>query len=151
MEIRVATIDDAEEIYDIERFTFSTPWHIDSFEADLKDPLRRLYYVMEDDDYEIVAYAGSWIVADEGHITNVAVLEKFRGNGYGEEMVSTLIKELFSRGMVAVFLEVRISNRAAISMYEKLGFSIIGERKDYYHKPTENAYIMSITREEYEK
>ncbi len=151
MNIRVATIEDAEDIYDIERFTFSTPWHIDSIEADLKDPSRRLYYVMEDDDYEIVGYAGSWLVADEGHITNVAVLEKFRGNGYGYELVQTLIRELFQRNMVSIFLEVRPSNTSAIAMYEKIGFSVIGQRKDYYHKPTEDAYIMSLPREEFER
>ena len=59
-----------------------------------------------------------------------------------------LIKELFTLGMQEIFLEVRISNIPAISLYRRLGFTVKGVRKSYYSEPTEDAYIMSLIKEE---
>ena len=99
---------------------------------------------------KIVGYAGAWLVYDEGQITNIAVLPSARGKGYGSKLTKQLINECFSRGMHEIFLEVRISNLAALAMYRNLGFSVKGIRKEYYSEPTEDAYIMSLVSEEIE-
>ena len=149
MEIRIATIDDAHAIYEIEHQSFSVPWSLESVLAELEGAANKLYMVICEDDH-IVGYAGAWLVYDEGQITNIAILPSARGKGYGSKLTKQLIDECFSRGMHEIFLEVRISNLAALDMYRNLGFSVKGIRKDYYSEPTEDAYIMSLVSEEIE-
>ena len=149
MEIRIATIDDAHAIYEIEQQSFSVPWSLESVFAELEGAANKLYMVICEEDH-IVGYAGAWLVYDEGHITNIAILPSARGKGYGSKLTKQLIDECFSRGMHEIFLEVRISNLAALTMYRNLGFSVKGIRKDYYSEPTEDAYIMSLVSEEIE-
>ena len=149
MEIRLATIEDAHAIYEIEQQSFSVPWRLESVLAELEGAENKLYMVICEENH-IVGYAGAWLVYDEGQITNIAVLPYARGKGYGSKLTKQLINECFSRGMHEIFLEVRISNLAALAMYRNLGFSVKGIRKDYYSEPTEDAYIMSLVSEEIE-
>ena len=149
MEIRLATIEDAHAIYEIEQQSFSVPWRLESVLAELEGAANKLYMVICEENH-IVGYAGAWLVYDEGQITNIAVLPSARGKGYGSKLTKQLIDECFSRGMHEIFLEVRISNLAALSMYRNLGFSVKGIRKEYYSEPTEDAYIMSLVSEEIE-
>ena len=149
MEIRLATIEDAHAIYEIEQQSFSVPWRLESVLAELEGAENKLYMVICDENH-IVGYAGAWLVYDEGQITNIAVLPSARGKGYGSKLTKQLIDECFSRGMHEIFLEVRISNLAALAMYRNLGFSVKGIRKEYYSEPTEDAYIMSLVSEEIE-
>ena len=149
MEIRIATIEDAHAIYEIEQQSFSVPWRLESVLDELEGAENKLYIVICEENH-IVGYAGAWLVYDEGQITNIAVLPSARGKGYGSKLTKQLINECFSRGMHEIFLEVRISNLAALAMYRNLGFSVKGIRKDYYSEPTEDAYIMSLVSEEIE-
>jgi ribosomal-protein-alanine acetyltransferase len=149
MEIRLATIEDAHAIYEIEQQSFSVPWRLESVLAELEGAENKLYMVICEENH-IVGYAGAWLVYDEGQITNIAVLPSARGKGYGSKLTKQLINECFSRGMHEIFLEVRISNLAALAMYRNLGFSVKGIRKEYYSEPTEDAYIMSLVSEEIE-
>lgn len=149
MEIRLATIEDAQAIYEIEQQSFSVPWRLESVLAELEGAANKLYMVICEENH-IVGYAGAWLVYDEGQITNIAVLPSARGKGYGSKLTKQLINECFSRGMHEIFLEVRISNLAALVMYRNLGFSVKGIRKEYYSEPTEDAYIMSLVSEEIE-
>ena len=149
MEIRLATIEDSHAIYEIEQQSFSVPWRLESVLAELEGAANKLYMVICEENH-IVGYAGAWLVYDEGQITNIAVLPSARGKGYGSKLTKQLIDECFSRGMHEIFLEVRISNLAALAMYRNLGFSVKGIRKEYYSEPTEDAYIMSLVSEEIE-
>ena len=147
MEIRLATIDDAQAIYAIEQQSFSVPWSLDSIETELLNEDKKLYYVVEDAN-GVVGYAGAWLVYDEGQITNIAIRPSARRQGFGAKLTSALIEECFKRGMHEIFLEVRISNLSALSLYRQLGFTVKGMRKNYYSEPKEDAYIMSLIKEE---
>jgi len=147
MEIRLATIDDAQAIYAIEQQSFSVPWSLDSIETELLNEDKKLYYVIEDTN-GVVGYAGAWLVYDEGQITNIAIRPSARRQGFGAKLTSALIEECFKRGMHEIFLEVRISNLSALSLYRQLGFTVKGMRKNYYSEPKEDAYIMSLIKEE---
>ena len=149
MTVRRATIEDAKEIFAIEMECFSIPWSLDSIETELLNEDKKLYYVIEDAN-GVVGYAGAWLVYDEGQITNIAIRPSARRQGFGAKLTSALIEECFKRGMHEIFLEVRISNLAALAMYRNLGFSVKGIRKEYYSEPTEDAYIMSLVSEEIE-
>ena len=147
MEIRLAAIDDAQVIYDIEQQSFSVPWSLESVLAELEGADNKLYMVICEDNH-IVGYAGAWLVYDEGQITNIAIRPSARRQGFGAKLTSALIEECFKRGMHEIFLEVRISNLSALSLYRQLGFTVKGVRKNYYSEPKEDAYIMSLIKEE---
>ena len=147
MKVRRATIEDAKEIFAIEMECFSVPWSLDSIETELLNEDKKLYYVVEDGN-GVVGYAGAWLVYDEGQITNIAIRPSARRQGFGAKLTSALIEECFKRGMHEIFLEVRISNLSALSLYRKLGFTVKGMRKNYYSEPKEDAYIMSLIKEE---
>lgn len=147
MTVRRATIEDAKEIFAIEMECFSVPWSLDSIETELLNEDKKLYYVVEDAN-GIVGYAGAWLVYDEGQITNIAIRPSARRQGFGAKLTCALIEECFKRGMHEIFLEVRISNLSALSLYRQLGFTVKGMRKNYYSEPKEDAYIMSLIKEE---
>lgn len=147
MTVRRATIEDAKEIFAIEMDCFSVPWSLDSIEAELINQEKKLYYVIEDTE-GVVGYAGAWLVYDEGQITNIAIHPSARRQGFGATLTRALIDECFKRGMHEIFLEVRISNLSALSLYRQLGFTVKGMRKNYYSEPKEDAYIMSLIKEE---
>lgn len=147
MTVRRATIEDAKEIFAIEMECFSVPWGLDSIETELVNEDKKLYYVIEDAN-GVVGYAGAWLVYDEGQITNIAIRPSARRQGFGAKLTSALIEECFKRGMHEIFLEVRISNLSALSLYRQLGFTVKGMRKNYYSEPKEDAYIMSLIKEE---
>lgn len=147
MTVRRATIEDAKEIFAIEMDCFSVPWSLDSIEAELINQEKKLYYVIEDTE-GVVGYAGAWLVYDEGQITNIAIRPSARRQGFGATLTHALIEECFKRGMHEIFLEVRISNLSALSLYRQLGFTVKGMRKNYYSEPKEDAYIMSLIKEE---
>lgn len=147
MTVRRATIEDAKEIFAIEMECFSVPWSLDSIETELVNEDKKLYYVIEDVN-GVVGYAGAWLVYDEGQITNIAIRPSARRQGFGAKLTSALIEECFKRGMHEIFLEVRISNLSALSLYRQLGFTVKGMRKNYYSEPKEDAYIMSLIKEE---
>lgn len=147
MTVRRATIEDAKEIFAIEMECFSVPWSLDSIETELLNEDKKLYYVVEDAN-GVVGYAGAWLVYDEGQITNIAIRPSARRQGFGAKLTSALIEECFKRGMHEIFLEVRISNLSALFLYRQLGFTVKGMRKNYYSEPKEDAYIMSLIKEE---
>lgn len=147
MIVRRATIEDAKEIFAIEMECFSVPWSLDSIETELLNEDKKLYYVVENAN-GVVGYAGAWLVYDEGQITNIAIRPSARRQGFGAKLTSALIEECFKRGMHEIFLEVRISNLSALSLYRKLGFTVKGMRKNYYSEPKEDAYIMSLIKKE---
>lgn len=149
MNIRRATIEDAKEIYRIEEDCFSVPWSLDSIEEELGETKKKVYLVLETSD-GIQGYAGAWLVYDEGQITNIAVPPQGRRKGYGKLLTKGLIDLCFEEGMNEIFLEVRVSNLPALSLYRQLGFTVKGMRKDYYSEPKEDAYIMSLVKEEVE-
>ncbi|NLY48472.1 MAG: tRNA (adenosine(37)-N6)-threonylcarbamoyltransferase complex dimerization subunit type 1 TsaB [Clostridiales bacterium] len=138
--IRDMTVNDVDEVYGIEKETFSEPWSRASFTESLSDP-NNTYLVAEADD-KIVGYCGFWGIAGEGHICNVAVRQEYRNREIGYTMLKELIARAKSKGIASMTLEVRSSNQPAINLYKKLGFTEAGTRKNFYAKPVEDAIIM---------
>jgi ribosomal-protein-alanine N-acetyltransferase len=93
----------------------------------------------------IIAYAGMWQIAEEAHISTIAVHPDWRGNKLGELLVWTLIWVAIKQNAELVTLEVRISNEVAINLYRKYGFVVSGRRRGYYRDNNEDAHIMALT------
>ena len=136
------TVEDVDAVHEIEVACFRTPWSKKSFYDEVTQNACARYMVVREDGVAI-AYAGVWFVLNEGHITNIAVRPDRRGMGYGEMVTRGMIQLAADSGMTWMTLEVRRSNRAARSLYEKLGFKEIGCRKRYYEN-TEDAILMAL-------
>lgn len=136
---RRMTPEDVPFISRLEEETFSMPWSPDSFlEMIGKEDAR--YYVAEQDG-RILGGCGVLMIAGEGNITNVVIAPEARNQGIGTAMLRHLMAEGDREGLTAYTLEVRVSNAAAIHVYEKLGFVSAGIRPGFYEKPTEDAII----------
>ena len=127
-------------VAELETICFSSPWSENSVASELKNDLS-LWLVAEEDG-RVAGYIGSQTVCGETDMMNVAVHPDFRRKGIGEALVCALIEELKKVGSHRLMLEVRVSNAPAIALYEKLGFSRMGLRKNYYRNPKEDAYIL---------
>lgn len=135
--------DDLDQVMEVERQSFTLPWTRQAFLNELNFNEYAVYIVIEVNG-EIAGYCGSWIVIDESHITNVAVLPKYRGQQLGEALLRKMIEISISKGAIRMTLEVRVSNTVAIALYEKLGFQKGGIRKRYYTDNYEDAYVMWV-------
>lgn len=92
----------------------------------------------------LLGFAGFWIMADEAHITSIAVREKYRGYGIGELLLVSLIDLAASLHAGDVTLEVRLTNAGAQALYRKYGFAKVGVRPGYYTDNAEDAIIMTL-------
>ena len=140
MIIRQMELGDIPQVAEIEKNTFSMPWSETAF----RDTLKRedTLYLVAEEQGEILGYCGLWQSLDEGEIPNVAVREKDRRRGVGQELLKELLLQGEKRGITAFTLEVRAGNKGAIGLYEKLGFRSVGIRPQFYVKPVEDAVIM---------
>ncbi|MBR6230425.1 MAG: ribosomal protein S18-alanine N-acetyltransferase [Lachnospiraceae bacterium] len=133
-------IDDLDQVMEIEEESFSIPWTANGFFTFLirEDAL----FLVSEDDNKINGYIGLICAPPEGDITNVAVRSSERNKGIGKALVSEMISRAHEKGVDDIFLEVRVSNVPAIRLYEAYGFENMGIRKNYYERPTEDAFIM---------
>ncbi len=145
MKIREMTIKDCDRVSEIEKATFSMPWSRDNFEGSiLQENYCLLVTVSDDDDDDIMGYCCFYYVLDEAEIPNVCVRKDCRGQGIAYKMMNELIKKAKSFEVRDMYLEVRVSNEPARSLYRKLGFRDVGLRKGFYELPKEDAVIMRL-------
>ncbi len=138
--IRRMTLADVDGVAAVEAATFPTPWSRDAFASEMKNVAAR--YLVAEQEGKIIGYAGAWIILDESHITNIAVLQAERGKGIGRALTSGLMQYLSNLGAAYATLEVRKSNEVAQNLYKSLGFIKLGVRKRYYEDNDEDALIM---------
>ncbi len=136
---------DLAAVQEIESLSFSNPWSDATFRGEIQNKgISFPMIIVRPQDGRAVGYIMYWQIRDEVQINNVAVHPDFRGKGIGEAAMRLVLKEVREKGATFVTLEVRVSNAAAVRLYEKLGFKILGTRKGYYTNPVEDAYVMGL-------
>lgn len=138
--IRDACAEDAEAILAIDRACFAEPDSLETVKAQLSDS--SVAVKLCELDGTIVSYCSALSVLDEVQIINVATLPKYTSNGYAYKVLCSLLDDAKARGAISASLEVRVSNAAAIHVYEKAGFVNCGIRRGFYKKPAEDALVM---------
>ena len=128
------------QVAQLEKLCFSLPWSENSVTSELRNPLSLWIVAVEGE--TLAGYVGSQSVMGEADMMNLAVQPEFRRQGVGETLVSALVAALAEQKVSSLTLEVRASNAAAISLYEKLGFIQVGRRPNYYKNPKEDALIL---------
>ncbi len=127
-------------IAEIEKLCFSDPWSVNAITSELHNPLS--YWLVALDGDKVVGYIGSQSVLGQGDMMNLAVDPHYRRQGIGLGLVNALIEKLGERSICSLTLEVRVTNKPAIALYESLGFVCVGRRPNYYTKPKEDALIL---------
>lgn len=138
--IRLMETRDLDEILEVEMSCFKTPWTRHMFEDELYNS--NAYYFVVNVNEKIVGYVGFWKIIDEAHITNVAIHKDYRRLGYGRALITAMLNKAKELEIIAITLEVRVSNLDAISLYESFGFVSSGVRRGYYSDNNEDALIM---------
>lgn len=142
--IRPLQIEDIEAILVIERASFSTAWTAQGYEHEITENELAHYVVLSHEERGIVGYAGYWLLADEAHISIIAVEPAWRGRGLGELLLLDLLFSACNYPAQLATLEVRRSNVVAQALYRKYGFEEVGVRLRYYHDNEEDACIMTV-------
>ncbi len=140
--VSLMTLADVDDVVEIEKQSFPIPWSRAAFVDELSRNDRALYMVIRDESGTMVGYGGIWLVCDEAHVTNIAVRSDRRRQGVGTAIMIGLMGLAQLKGANRMTLEVRVSNRPARDLYEKLGFRSTGVRPRYYMDNREDALIM---------
>lgn len=137
-----ATTELVPQIAALEEQCFSLPWTEAQLISQLPDE-RHEFIAALDEKGRVAGYVGMMFVLDEGYISNVAVDRSLRRRGIGDALIAEMNSRAQKRGLAFVTLEVRESNAPAIALYAKHGYVRVGERKNYYDFPRENAILMT--------
>ena len=140
MIIRKMRLEDAPAIAHLEKICFSDPWSENSIASEVNNPLS--YWLVAEVDGAIAGYVGSQSVLDAADMMNLAVSPEYRRKGIAAALICELCHYLEMNQVIALLLEVRVSNLPAIRLYEKFGFQQVGRRPKYYHNPREDALIL---------
>ncbi|MDM5318257.1 ribosomal protein S18-alanine N-acetyltransferase [Fictibacillus sp. b24] len=140
---RLAKVSDIDDILGIEQASFTVPWSREAFYREIVEN-QFAYYLVIEDSFQPIGYCGIWLVMDEAHVTNIAILPSYRGRRLGEMLMKEAIKLAKAQGARTMTLEARVSNHVAQKLYKKLGFEAGGIRKNYYSDNGEDALVMWV-------
>lgn len=140
IEFRAMRRGDVPQVAAMEKKYFSEPWSEQAFFDVLNK--REYFYMVALNAEDVIGYCGLYQVLEEGNITQVAVREDMRGRGIARMLLQDFMQKGKESGIDAYTLEVRVSNKSAIALYEACGFVTESVRKDFYTMPKEDAYIM---------
>jgi ribosomal-protein-alanine N-acetyltransferase len=144
LHLRPMRQEDLFQVVAIEERVYPFPWTLGIFQDCLR--VGYCYWVMVLDE-EVIGYGVLSVVIDESHILNLCIHPRLQGQGFGRKLLLRLLKLARQHGAESVFLEVRVGNRAALRLYESLGFTEVGRRRDYYpasEDTREDALVMSL-------
>ena len=133
---------DLDGVLHVEAESFTNPWTRALYAWELQNRNVCHIYVARTSACRVAGFCAFWLVFDEIHINNVAVLPQFRGCGVGSAILRHVLAEAKTLGANRATLEVRASNEGARRLYERLGFHVAGRRPNYYSSPVEDALIL---------
>jgi len=141
--IREMSLDDLDNIMEIERLSFVSPWTKGLFEETLASPISTSFIMKKGTD--TLGYIILYSIAGEAHILNIAIHPHYRGKGYAAALIKYALGYFEEKGAREFFLEVREGNMVAIRLYQRFGFEKVGRRKKYYPETNEDALVMYLS------
>jgi [ribosomal protein S18]-alanine N-acetyltransferase len=146
LQLRRMTLADLDRVMALENQAFSNPWSRQLVANELEHEWSTVLLAEEPGPAgpELKGFAIFWLVADELHVLNVAVDARFRRQGLGRTLMDAVLATGRQRACRIANLEVRRGNRAAIALYESLGFRAVGMRPAYYQDDREDAVVMIL-------
>ena len=135
---------DLSAVMEIERQSFTFPWPEIAFMQGARRTNPHCHFLVARSNGAPIAFINFSIVMDDVHITNFAVSPAHRRQNVGKYLLARSLDYIRTQGGRKVFLEVRISNIAALNLYRQFGFRIADFRRKYYPDDGEDAYILWI-------
>ncbi len=139
--LRLARPSDLDRVEDIEHQAHPSAWPRSIFLSELSLPWASLR-VLEHPKHGVVGFLDYWLIDEELHIMNIALLPRWRGHGLGSALISLSVVEAVAMGAEIISLEVRETNVAALRLYERHGFRLLGRQRKYYVDTGEAALFM---------
>jgi len=134
--------DDLDGVLEVEAASFTNPWTREMYAWELQNRSVCHIYVVRTPERRVTGFCAFWLVFDEIHINNIAIVPELRGRGIGTALLQRVIEEARRLGARRATLEVRASNEGARKLYERLGFYVAATRRNYYSHPVEDALIL---------
>ena len=154
-------LEDVEQVASIENGAFSAPWPAQAFRYEILQneqstmlvvrPAPRGSRLMHEllgtfgilKPRLVLGYGGFWLLVDDVHISTIAVHPQWRQRGLGELLLIALLDRGSEQGGQRATLEVRVSNPAAQTLYQRVGFEFVSRQRRYYADNNEDAFIMA--------
>ncbi|MBU7584702.1 MAG: ribosomal protein S18-alanine N-acetyltransferase [Nostoc sp. TH1S01] len=150
LKLRSLTTDDLSTILELDQACFGGLWTLTGYQRELESPNSELLGLFAPlSSMKLLGMGCFWSIVDEAHITILAIHPQYHRQGLGQALLYALLKTACDRGLERATLEVRVSNVAAISLYEKFGFKIAGQRRRYYKDNGEDALILWLSELQY--
>jgi ribosomal-protein-alanine N-acetyltransferase len=130
--------DEADTLAEIHREGFRRTWSAHDFQSLMADPsvfVLALRLQSPLGARKVAGFVTVRFAADEAEILTIAIGSRYRRHGYGRLLMDDVIRRLYRERIATLFLEVDRTNKPAVGLYQRLGFSIAGERKHYYANP----------------
>ena len=173
--LRYMQTNDIKQVSTIDHLSFDPPWPSNSYTFEINQstvshmvvleeleannsqpvpsskPLRRFINQLRGraaaphPNRKIVGYGGLWKIADEAHVSTIAIHPDYRGNSYGEILLAGMYYKAITLNANYIVLEVRVSNTVAQNLYRKYNFVNFDVKKNYYRSDNEDAYDMRAT------
>jgi len=142
IEFRKLRLRDLNAIEEIERESYPTPWSRSMFASELAKPSSICLGAIDSERERLVGYLIISRYVDAWHVMNIAIAPEYRRQGVAMRLMERLFEVTSGDARRGYTLEVRVSNEAAITLYERLGFRARGIRRGYYTDNREDALIM---------
>lgn len=140
--VRAMGIDDIDQIMEIEKRSFATPWSRRMFEETIFSPISRGFVV--EGENGVTGYMVFYVADVEAHIMNLAVNPTERKQGHAGRLLTQALMLFRESDVSECYLEVREHNTDAQRLYKRFGFEAIGRRKGYYEETGEDALVMQL-------
>ncbi len=134
---------DLSYILEIENVSFPNPWREMTFRGEIyNQPISFPFVIVYKPHKKVIGYIVFWQIKERMQINNIAIHPDYRRMGIAEAVLQQVLSEVRMGGTKFITLEVRPSNIAARTLYNKLGFDVMGIKENYYHDPPEPALVM---------
>lgn len=141
---------DLPMVIEIDRLNFTEPWPAKSFSYELSTNYSICLVAVDDFDL-VLAEIVVWVIVDEAHIATIAVHPDHQRRGIASALLTEALMLAMERGASASLLEVRPSNTAALKLYQRFGYEVVGVRKEYYQDNKEDALLLNLFELDIEK
>ena len=148
LELKPLTTSQVSEIVALDRICIGGLWTAEAYLREIDSPRSSLLALsigdrnLEQSQFKIIGMACLWAIVDEAHLTLLAVHPDYRGRGLGELLLIALLQDAIARQLEWATLEVNVNNSAALNLYYKYGFQVVGTRKGYYQPAGDDAAIL---------
>lgn len=146
LKLQSLTSEHLSPILELDQICFGGLWTLEGYQRELDSPNSELLGLFSPVHHlKLLGMGCFWAILDEAHITILAVDPQYHRQGLGQVLLYSLLEKARDRGLEQATLEVRASNLAAISLYQKFGFRIAGRRKGYYQDNGEDALLLWLS------